>query len=143
MIEMSELLQKSKPIILYGIFGILTTLVNVAVYYLFYERVGLSNLTSTVVAWFFAVLFAFVTNKIFVFDSKSWKYQMVVSEVLKFFGCRLGTGCIEVGMMVLFVDMLHFNGTIMKLITNCIVIVLNYVLSKLIIFRKVRTEHEV
>lgn len=143
MIEMSGLLQKSKPIILYGIFGILTTLVNVAVYYLFYERVGLSNLTSTVVAWFFAVLFAFVTNKIFVFDSKSWKYQMVVSEVLKFFGCRLGTGCIEVGMMVLFVDMLHFSGTIMKLITNCIVIVLNYVLSKLIIFRKVRTEHEV
>ena len=143
MIEMSELLQKSKPIILYGIFGILTTLVNVAVYYLFYERVGLSNLTSTVVAWFFAVLFAFVTNKIFVFDSKSWKYQMVVSEVLKFFGCRLGTGCIEVGMMVLFVDMLHFSGTSMKLITNFIVIVLNYVLSKLVIFRKVRTEHEV
>ena len=68
---------------------------------------------------------------------------MVVSEVLKFFGCRLGTGCIEVGMMVLFVDMLHFNGTIMKLITNFIVIVLNYMLSKLIIFRKVRTEHEV
>ena len=131
MIEMSELLQKSKPVILYGIFGILTTLVNVAVYYLFYERVGLSNLTSTVVAWFF------------VFDSKSWKYQMVVSEVLKFFGCRLGTGCIEVGMMVLFVDMLHFSGTIMKLITNFIVIVLNYVLSKLIIFRKVHTEHEV
>ena len=143
MIEMSELLQKSKPIILYGIFGILTTLVNVAVYYLFYERVGLSNLTSTVVAWFFAVLFAFVTNKMFVFDSKSWKYQMVVSEVLKFFGCRLGTGCIEVGMMVLFVDMLHSSGTIMKLITNFIVIVLNYVLSKLVIFRKVRTEHEV
>ena len=104
MIEMSELLQKSKPIILYGIFGILTTLVNVAVYYLFYERVGLSNLTSTVVAWFFVVLFAFVTNKIFVFDSKSWKYQMVVSDVLKFFGCRLGNGCIEVGMMVLFVE---------------------------------------
>ena len=143
MIEMSELLQKSKPVILYGIFGILTTLVNVAVYYLFYERVGLSNLTSTVVAWFFAVLFAFVTNKMFVFDSKSWKYQMVVSEVLKFFGCRLGTGCIEVGMMVLFVDMLHFSGTIMKLITNFIVIVLNYVLSKLIIFRKVHIEHEV
>ena len=68
---------------------------------------------------------------------------MVVSEVLKFFGCRLGTGFFEVGMMVLFVDMLHFNGTIMKLITNFIVIVLNYVLSKLIIFRKVRTEHEV
>ena len=143
MIEMSELLQKSKPVILYGIFGILTTLVNVAVYYLFYERVGLSNLTSTVVAWFFAVLFAFVTNKMFVFDSKSWKYQMVVSEVLKFFGCRLGTGCIEVGMMVLFVDMLHFSGTSMKLITNFIVIVLNYVLSKLVIFRKVCTEHEV
>lgn len=143
MIEMSEFLQKSKPIILYGIFGILTTLVNVAVYYLFYKRMELSNLTSTVIAWFFAVLFAFVTNKAFVFESKSWKYQMIIPEVFKFFGCRIGTGVIELGMMAFFVDLLHFSGTIMKLITNLIVIVLNYVLSKLVIFRKVRTEHEV
>ena len=140
---MSELFQKSKPIILYGFFGVLTTLVNVAVYYLFYERMGLPNLTSTVIAWFFAVLFAFVTNKVFVFDSKSWKHQLVIPEVLKFFGCRLGTGVIEVGMMVIFVDMFHFNGTIMKLITNFIVIVLNYILSKLVIFRKARTKHEI
>lgn len=140
---MSELLRKLKPIVNYGFFGVLTTLVNVAVYFVFYEKMGISNLISTIIAWILSVLFAFVTNKLFVFNSKSWQRNLVIAEAIKFLGCRGGTGIIEVGMMVLFVDMLHFSGTIMKLITNFIVIVLNYVLSKLVIFRKVHIEHEV
>ncbi len=83
-----------------------------------------------------AVAFAFVTNKLFVFDSKSWEPSVALHELWTFTACSIGTGVIEVGMMWLFVDIMSFNGTVMKLLTNFIVIVLNYIFSKLIIFKK-------
>ena len=135
---MRILYQKLRPIIVYGIFGILTTVVNIAVYHVCYEMVGISNLISTIIAWFLAVAFAFVTNKLFVFESKSWEKDIALPELAKFVSCRVGTGVFEVGFMLIFVDILHFDGTLTKLFTNFIVIVLNFILSKLVIFRKGR-----
>ena len=133
---MKKLFQKLWPIIVYGIFGVLTTVVNVAVYHGCYEIINISNLVSTIIAWFVAVAFAFVTNKIFVFESRSWETDVALPELVKFVSCRVGTGVFEVGFMLIFVDILHFDGTISKLITNFVVIVLNFILSKLVIFRK-------
>lgn len=122
-------------IIKYLFFGVLTTVVNVVTYYLLYEILNYSNIFSTCISWVVAVLFAFLTNKLFVFNSKYWN-RNAINEVIKFFSCRIGTGVIELGIMYLFVDVLNFNGTIMKIITNIIVIVLNYVASKVYIFKK-------
>ncbi len=133
---MKKLLEKYKSIIRYAFFGVMTTIVNVAVYSLFYEVLSIGNILSTVVSWGLAVAFAFVTNKLFVFESRSLKAKTVLKEVTNFILCRVGTGLVEVIMMYVFVDILSYNGTIMKLLTNIIVIILNYVASKLIIFQR-------
>ncbi len=123
-----------KSIIIYLVLGVCTTVINVVAYYLCYEQIGISNVLSTIIAWVVAVLFAFLTNKPFVFGSHSWALGLVLAEGVRFFGCRLGTGMIEVVGMYLLVDILHLNGTLMKLLINVIVIILNYVFSKFLVF---------
>ncbi len=132
--NLKELLLKYKGVILYLVFGVLTTVINVITYHLCYENFKIGNVPSTVVAWVVAVSFAFVTNKIFVFESKK-KSSAAVKEAVDFFICRIGTGVIEIGMMWVFVDLLEFNGTLMKLITNILIIVINYLASKFFVFR--------
>lgn len=119
--------------ILYIIFGGLTTLVNIVVYFVCYNVAGLSNVFSTIIAWILSVIFAFITNKFYVFESKS---KNLFYEISTFFGCRFGTGILDVGIMYLTVDILNWNALLMKIISNIIVIVLNYILSKVIIFKK-------
>lgn len=130
-----ELIKKYQSIIKYLIFGVLTTVVNIISYYICYEIVGISNIVSTIISWLIAVLFAFITNKLFVFDSKKWDKNSV-KEIINFFSFRVATGVVEVLMMYVFVDLLSFNGTVMKLITNIIVIILNYIASKIFVFKK-------
>lgn len=130
-----SLLLKYKGVILYLVFGVLTTVINVITYHISYEMLHIANITSTMIAWVVAVTFAYFTNKLFVFESKRTG-SGAVKEAINFFACRIGTGVIEVGMMYVFVDILALNGTIMKLITNFIVIVINYIASKFIIFNE-------
>lgn len=134
--QIKELFKKYKGIINYLIFGVLTTLINVVIYSLGYDVLGIPNLVSTALAWVVAVAFAFVTNKLFVFESRSWRGTEALKEAVNFVACRLSTGAVELVFMFLFVDLLAFSGTVMKLVCNVIVIILNYVLSKLIVFKK-------
>ena len=133
---MTELLKKYKSLILYAVFGGLTTLVNMGAYWLCFNVLGIPNVPSTIIAWFLAVSFAFITNKLWVFDSKCFDAKTLKHEIPTFFGARLATGLLDVGIMYLAVDVMQWNGMIWKLISNIIVIVLNYVASKLVIFRK-------
>ena len=131
---MKELLKKYESIISYGFFGICTTLVNIVIYYLFAHILKCSTAISTIFAWIVAVAFALITNKIWVFKSKSWDKNTLIKETISFFSCRLLTGLLDLLIMVLFVDILKFNDIIIKVLSNILVIVLNYVASKLIIF---------
>lgn len=123
----------------YLIFGVLTTAVNVAVYHACFRELGVSNVASSCIAWAAAVSFAFVTNKPLVFGSHDWSLGTLGREAASFFVCRIGTGVAEIGMMYVLVDKLALDGTAMKLLTNFIVIVLNYVASKLFIFNRTDT----
>ena len=96
----------------------------------------MSNTLSNVVAWILAVTFAYLTNKVWVFDSKSWAWAVVKKEVPAFVSCRLATGIMDLVIMYLSVDVMHGNAMVMKIISNVLVIVLNYVFSKLVIFKK-------
>ncbi len=131
-----ELYLKYKEIILYLIFGGLTTLINIIAYtvcaYVFY----MDTVESTSAAWIISVIFAYVTNKIFVFESRTSTLVMLVKECISFLGCRLATGVMDVFIMYLAVDIMHFNDIIMKILSNVLVIVLNYVFSKLFIFAR-------
>ena len=111
-----RMFQKYRDIILYLIFGALTTAVNWAVYYPLYNLAGWSGGTSKIVAWIAAVIFAYLTNKPFVFGSHDWSLKVVMPELLKFFGCRVGSGVLEIGVIFLTVDLLGWNGNIMNVV---------------------------
>ncbi len=132
----ADLFRRYKSFIAYVFFGICTTLVNLFCYRLFYFVLGVSNVPSTVIAWLFAVLFAFITNKLWVFESKSFAITTVFPELVKFFICRVATGLLDVFVMWIAVDKMKWNAMAWKLISNVLVIVLNYVASKLVIFVK-------
>ncbi len=133
--QIKVLLEKYKAIILYGIFGVLTTLINIVVYEAFYRYVGWSNVVSNIAAWVAAVTVAFITNKLWVFESKTTEKKTLMFEIISFFGCRLATGLLDLAIMYVAVDELALNSTLMKCISNVIVIIVNYIASKLIIFK--------
>lgn len=126
-----NLYKKNKEVINYLIVGGLTTLVSIGSYALI--RIFLNNyIICTVLSWVIAVLFAYVTNRIFVFESKN---NNIFSEIIKFISCRLLTLGNEVLIMWLLVDLITINDMIAKIIVQFITVVLNYVLSKIIVFR--------
>lgn len=131
-----EMYKKYKQQINYLIFGGLTTLINIVTYIVFYDILALSNLFSNIMAWIFSVLFAYVTNKLWVFESKTNGFSALLKELSSFVGCRLATGVLDIVIMYVGVDILLLSGTLMKLFSNVIVIILNYVLSKILIFSK-------
>lgn len=131
-----SLINKYKEFLLYVLFGSLTTLVNFVTYYLFYNILFFSNVTSTIISWFFSVVFAFITNKLFVFESRSFKMNVVLREAVAFFSARVVSGVLDVAFMYLTVDLLTLNGSLCKLVSNVFVIILNYIFSKLWIFKK-------
>lgn len=137
---MRTLLQKYISIIRYLIFGFITTLINIIVFNYCYRNVGLKNITSNITAWVFAVVFAFLTNKIYVFNSKTLSKKVIAHELITFFLCRLLTGFMDLLIMYISVDVLLFNSLITKIISNIFVIIINYIASHMIIF-KVRREN--
>ena len=129
-------MKKYKSIISYGIFGVLTTLVNIVIYNLCYYQIGIGNTVSNVIAWILAVAFAYFTNKVWVFESKSWAWEVLKREVSTFVSCRLATGIMDIVIMFICVDIIGWYAMLMKLVSNVLVIILNYIFSKLIIFKK-------
>lgn len=133
--KIKDLWNQYKELILYLFFGGCTTLVNIVVYFIF-SRLHFGTGLSTIFAWFFSVLFAYITNRIFVFQSRAKGISAVLKEALSFFSCRLATGILDLAIMVAFVDYWHFNDLFIKVLSNIIVIILNYIASKLWIFKK-------
>jgi putative flippase GtrA len=97
---------------------------------------GLSAALSNAIAWAVAVAFAYVTNKPFVFKSNDWSMKTVIPELGKFVGCRVASGAAETLILLVSVDILGWNGNVWKLVTSVLVVILNYVGSKLLVFRK-------
>lgn len=134
--SIKKLYNKYKFVFWYLVFGGFTTLINIAVYWLSYDILGISNSVSNIIAWVLSVIFAFVTNKLIVFESKDLTAKTVLAEAVKFCGCRIATGLLDLLIMYVAVDVLHLNALLMKVISNIIVIILNYVASKVFIFIK-------
>ncbi len=131
-----DLIKNHWDIVSYLFFGVLTTLVNYAVYLPLYNIAQLSATVSNVLAWVVAVAFAFLTNKPWVFGSRDWSLGVLLPELGKFVVCRIGSGLSETAILFLAVDLLAWNGNLWKLITSVLVVILNYVGSKLLVFKK-------
>lgn len=138
----------NREVFMYLVFGVLTTVVSWASYALFIKILGgISNSdvrisVANVLSWIAAVLFAFITNKLWVFDSKSWKPSVVIKELGMFVVARLATGCIEWFGVPLLVkigvdqELFGTEGMVAKIIASVLVVILNYFFSKLLIFKK-------
>lgn len=126
---------KGTEIISYLIFGELTTAVNIAVYFICSRFFYLEVIASNIIAWLLSVLFAYLTNRKFVFKSEAKGFSSVLKECINFFLGRLSTGILDTVIMFVCVDLLAFNDVVMKVLSNIIVIVLNYLISKLLVFR--------
>ena len=134
--KLKAMLEKHWDVVSYLFFGVLTTAVNYLVYLPCYNVLGLSGSLSNAIAWVGAVIFAYLTNKPFVFRSHDWSARTVIPELTKFVGCRIGSGVLETAIIFITVDCLSWNGNVMKLLTSVLVVILNYIGSKLLVFRK-------
>ena len=134
--RIKKLIVKYWDIITYLFFGVMTTVVNYLVYLPVYNLLGFSAAVSNAIAWVVAVAFAYLTNKPFVFKSHDWSAKTVIPELMKFFGTRVGSGLIETVIIFTTVDLFLWNGNIMKVLTSVLVVIINYVGSKLLVFRK-------
>lgn len=125
-----------KQIFLYGIFGVLATLIDIFTYWAVSRIFGLSVVTSTIIAWFVSVFFSYWSNRRYVFQSKAASLIAVFFEAVYFFACRITTGLLDVAIMYIFADVFRLNDVIVKTVSNIIVIILNFIASKLFIFRE-------
>ena len=130
-----KLFEKYNSLILYGFFGVLTTAVNIVSYFLLAHLLHAPVVFSTALAWCISVLFAYITNRKWVFHSAAEGRAAILKELAAFFACRLGTGVLDLGIMYLFADRMQINDVAVKAASNILVIILNYVFSKVIIFR--------
>lgn len=130
--EINELYFKHKEMVNYIIVGILTTLVSVGSYWLF--RFVIKNyIILSILSWILSVLFAYFTNRAFVFESKE---ENMIKEASMFVSCRLLTLGMEVVLMIVFVSLIRMNDMIAKIILQFVILVSNYLLSKLFVFKK-------
>lgn len=130
--------ERYKGIMAYGFWGIMTTIINIVTYFALSRFVHLGISGSTVVAWLISVIFAYCTNRKWVFHSQVRGKKEIIIELFSFVSCRLATGVLDWTIMFVFVDYLQLPDMIFKVGANVLVIVLNYIASKLVIFKSVR-----
>ena len=104
---MIELLKKYKSFIAYVVFGVLTTLINIVTYAVCYEHLHIANVTSNILVWTFAVAFAFITNKLWVFGNTNMSLRTILNELWKFITTRLAVGFVDLAIMYIAVDICH------------------------------------
>ena len=126
----------NREVVMYLLFGVLTTLLNYVLYFAGTRYLCLDVVAANVWAWGLAVLFAYVTNKLFVFDSVSWAPSVWLKECLSFFSARIFSGVVEVAFMWLTVTALGLYDLPMKIVSSFVSLVLNYLLSKILVFKK-------
>ena len=130
-----SILKKERELILYGIFGVGSTVINIAVFHLCGHG-GLPLVPSNIIAWFFAFLFAFVTNKAVVFQSRTWTGKAAFREFSSFLAVRLFTLVLDTVLLCILVEWLGAGRLFSKIVVNIVVIAVNYIVSKFIILHK-------
>jgi putative flippase GtrA len=119
----------------YLVFGVLTTLVNIGVYTALTRAAGMEYLWSNAIAWVVSVAFAFVTNKLWVFESRSARPGVLAFEMSTFVVSRLASGLLDTGLMFVLVSLAHAPDLWSKVLVNVVVVVVNYASSKYVVFR--------
>lgn len=133
--NIKKLIAGYREAVMYLFFGGCTTLVNFAVYWLCTRPVNMGEGTATAVAWVLSVLFAYVTNRKWVFESSAKGARAIAGEMANFFAGRAATGVMDLVIMLVSVKLLGLPDMVMKILSNVLVIILNYFISKWIVFK--------
>lgn len=133
---MKELFQKYREVLAYLFFGVATTLVNIGVFFTCENIFGLQYKISNVIAFILSVLFAFFTNKYFVFGSKNSNSKSFLKEMFLFYWYRMLSFVIDMGMMIIMIELIKVSNFWSKMVTQVVVVVLNYFFSKFLIFKE-------
>lgn len=131
-----ELFNKYKEVIAYLFFGVCTFLVSIITFYLFNKVLGLNEHVANVLSWIIAVTFAYITNKKWVFESSANTSEALLKEIGSFFSARLLTLVLEEIILFIGVNLMHVDSMLVKIIAQVVVILSNYFLSKLFVFKK-------
>lgn len=131
-----EMIQKHREVLGYLFFGVATTLVNMGVFFICNNALQIDYRVSNAIGWFISVLFAFVTNKYFVFESKHEDRAGFFKEMILFYWYRILSFIIDMAMMIVLIEYIHTSDFWAKMITQVVVVVLNYFFSKFFIFKK-------
>ena len=134
--ELFILLKKYEELLIYIFVGVLTTLVNMIVYYYFTRIINFSLYTSNIIAWIVAVLFAFFSNKFIVFKSIDKRFKTIFKEGISFTSMRILSLGLEMITLYILISIFSWNDMVVKLIAQIIVTISNYIFSKLFIFKK-------
>ena len=126
---------KYREVLSFLFFGVLTTAVNWVIFYPLYNVAHMNATLAKFFAWLVAVIFAYFTNKLYVYRSKDWSAKVAIPELIQFVGCRIFSGLLEIGFIFVTVDLLHWNGNLMNVIVAVFVVVINYIGGKLL-FRR-------
>lgn len=137
--QLKNLVTHYYSVLSYLFFGGLTTLINIVVFTVLNSTTGWNYQISNVIAWFLSVLFAYITNKLWVFNSKTTDTQTFVREVSSFFFFRILSLGFDVVIMWTGISLLSGNPLIVKIIDNVLIVVINYVFSKVFIFRNAKS----
>ena len=127
--------KKYKEVLLYLFFGGLTTVISIISYAFFNVKLEINELLANIISWIISVSFAYFTNRIWVFHAPTDCFKNFVQQVLAFYGGRILTLFIEEGVLLIFITYLHFNSILVKVIAQIVVIVFNYVISKIWVFK--------
>ncbi len=127
--------ERKKELFLYLFFGVLTTVVSYIVFIICNYQLGIGELVSTTISWIISVVFAFFTNRIWVFCAPTKTVSAFLKQLVLFYSGRLISYGVEMLIIWGFVTMLGFEAWLIKLLANIIVIVLNYIISKVVIFK--------
>ncbi|MFI3175872.1 MAG: GtrA family protein [Eubacteriales bacterium] len=126
---------KYEAIILYLFWGVMATLLNIVLYEIFANVMGIHYVVANAIDWVLCVAFAYMTNRTFVFKSQVKGFRGIGAEISKFVSCRIISGAMDMGIMILMVSFLHIDDSIAKIVTQFVVVISNYIFSKLFIFK--------
>lgn len=128
--------KKYKEVLMYLFFGGIAFFLNIGLFALFNGSLGMNELIANVFCWIICVTFQYITNKTWVFEGRTDSFKALIIQIASFFGGRLFTLLVEEVILAVFITWLSFNSMAVKLAAQVVVIILNYVISKLLVFRK-------
>lgn len=134
--KIKELIKKYEEVIKYIVIGVITTVINYFTFAMLSSVLKVDMHISNIIAWIVSVIFAYFANKIFVFESKSFAADVIGKEIISFGAARVFSLLLEEAILYIFVNVLNMNQLVIKLIANVVVMIVNYILSKFIIFKK-------